>query len=80
MKVAFLGKNRVLHSYALINIRKKFVFLFHTARNSIASCTIFKNKPELSGNLTNELPRKMVKIHIFSYMSVEIRKYGENSI
>ena len=34
----------------------------YTARNSIASSTIFKSKPELLGNVTNELPRKMVKI------------------
>ena len=34
----------------------------YTERNSIACSTIFKSKPELLGNVTNELPRKMVKI------------------
>ena len=32
------------------------------ARNSVANSTIFKSKQELLGYVTNELPRKMVKI------------------
>ena len=30
----------------------------------MSSSTIFKSKPELLGNFTNELPKKMVKIEI----------------
>ena len=60
--VPSMGRTLALLLSELDVIVKVTFGLVYTARNSIASSTIFESKPEFSGNVTNELRRKMVKI------------------